>query len=202
MRVRREPKATSLIAGAEDPLARHRQNAYVTGMRRYRNRRPGRIRKLIPWLLSFAVIGAGAFGHWSTDEIEVSGTAILSDGDSFRIGDREIRLFGVDAFEIGQTCRIGAQSYDCGVAARSALRTLIRDTIRCRGDTHDRYDRLIAVCFTGDMEINAALVARGHALADRRYSRDYVDDERRAKIARAGAWAGEFQAPWEYRTSD
>lgn len=171
-------------------------------MRRYRNRKPSWIRRLIPWLLSLAAIGIGALEHWSVDEIEVSGTAILSDGDSFRIGDREIRLFGIDAFEIGQTCRIGAQNYDCGVASRTALRSLARGTIRCRGNSYDRYDRLIAVCFARDVEINAALVARGHALADRRYSRDYVGDERRAKTAKAGAWAGEFQAPWEYRASD
>jgi len=37
------------------------------------------------------------------------------------------------------------------------------------------------------------------ALAYRRYSMDYVDDEAIAEKARAGLWRGAFEKPWEWR---
>ncbi len=37
------------------------------------------------------------------------------------------------------------------------------------------------------------------ALAYRRYSLDYVDQEADAQAARRGIWAGEFVKPWEWR---
>jgi len=137
--------------------------------------------------------------NWNTDQIDVTGIAVLSDGDSFLIGDQKIRLFGVDAFEIGQTCEIRSQAYDCGAASRTALAAMTQAPIRCRGDAFDRYDRLVAVCFAESHEINALLVERGHALADQRFSKNYVDEERQAKRAKAGVWAGDFQAPWTFR---
>ncbi len=43
------------------------------------------------------------------------------------------------------------------------------------------------------------MVSQGWALADRRYSLDYVDEEADAQAARRGIWAGEFVRPWEWR---
>ena len=159
------------------------------------------IRRLAPWLLGCALFGIGAFSDWGRAPVEISGTVTRSDGDSFWIGDREIRLFGIDAFEAGQTCEIDGQRYDCGSEAIAALRYLTRRGVTCKGDRYDRYGRLLAVCFAGGQDINAAIVERGHALAYRRYSRDYVDEERTASAAKAGVWAGEFRTPWDYRAS-
>ena len=39
-------------------------------------------------------------------------------------------------------------------------------------------------------------------MAYRRFSDDYVDEERAAQAARRGVWAGEFTAPEEYRRDD
>lgn len=157
------------------------------------------IKKLAPWLLGCALFGIGAFHSGDQIPVEVSGTVDRSDGDSFWIGDREIRLFGIDAFEAGQPCEIDGHRYDCGSASIAALRNLTRHGVTCTGASHDRYDRLLAVCFAQGRDINAAMVEQGHALAYRRYSRDYVNEERKAEAAKAGVWAGDFQAPWEYR---
>lgn len=62
--------------------------------------------------------------------------------------------------------------------------------MRCEGRTTDSYGRLIAVCYVGDTDINAWLVRNGWALAYRRYSKDYVDDEHAAARAGAGLWRG------------
>ena len=154
------------------------------------------------WSLGCALLTIGAASVWKDDPVEISGTVTRSDGDSFWIGDQEIRLFGIDAFEAGQICGTGVQRHDCGSASIVALQDLTRRCVTCRGGEFDRYDRLVAVCFADGKDINAAMVERGHALAYRRYSRDYIDEEQKAKAAKAGVWKGAFQAPWDYRAED
>ncbi len=48
-------------------------------------------------------------------------------------------------------------------------------------------------------DINAWMVLEGLALAYRRYSHDYVDEEADDQAARRGIWASEFVRPWEWR---
>ena len=48
-------------------------------------------------------------------------------------------------------------------------------------------------------DINAWMVSQGLALAYRRYSLDYVDEEADAQVAGKGIWASEFVKPWEWR---
>ena len=47
--------------------------------------------------------------------------------------------------------------------------------------------------------IAAKMVRQGWALAYRRYSMDYVGEEKTAKVARKGLWRGKFIVPWEWR---
>jgi len=44
------------------------------------------------------------------------------------------------------------------------------------------------------------MVAGGWAVAYRKYSLDYVADENRAHLARAGMWSGSFAMPWDWRS--
>jgi hypothetical protein len=46
------------------------------------------------------------------------------------------------------------------------------------------------------------MVRAGLAVAYRRYSNDYVDEEREAQAARRGMWAGDFTAPEAYRRDE
>ena len=71
--------------------------------------------------------------------------------------------------------------------------------ITCKGETTDRYKRRIAVCSAGPYDINAEMVRRGWALAYRRYSKDYVDEEADARGRGVGMWAGVFVEPWVWR---
>ena len=43
------------------------------------------------------------------------------------------------------------------------------------------------------------MVKNGWALAYRKYSRDYIDEEKEAKHKKMGMWAGKFTAPWRWR---
>lgn len=131
----------------------------------------------------------------------VSGAATVTDGDSLRVAGVAVRLWGIDAPELTQTCERGGQQYDCGREAAAMLRVLIGGRpVACQERTRDRYARMVAVCrVVGGWDLGAAMVEGGHALAFVRYSRDYVSHEDRARAARRGMHAGEFVAPWEYR---
>jgi endonuclease YncB( thermonuclease family) len=130
-----------------------------------------------------------------------TGTAHIVDGDTLHLNDTKIRLHGIDAPETRQECRRGnGTPYRCGGAATEALRALVgSQPVRCEGSTHDRYRRLIGVCYANGVNLNAEMVRQGWALAYRRYSEDYVSAEDEAHAAKRGMWAGEFDRPWELR---
>lgn len=127
----------------------------------------------------------------------VSGSRVeVIDGDSLRVDGVEIRLHGIDAFEYDQTCG----SYACGQASKAHMRRLTQGaSLRCEGREHDRYGRLLAVCFKGSEDIGAAQVKAGLALAYRRYSDRYVSQEASAKANRQGVWAHDFTPPEDHR---
>ena len=67
------------------------------------------------------------------------------------------------------------------------------------GVGRDRYKRIIGKCTVAGEDIGSWMVQQGLALAYRRYSLDYVDEEADAQAAQRGIWAGEFVKPWEWR---
>lgn len=131
----------------------------------------------------------------------LSGTASVIDGDTLDIHGVRVRLHGIDAPESGQTCRDAQGTmYRCGQRAALALSGRIgRHPVSCTAYDTDSYGRTVAVCHQGGTDLNAWMVAGGHALAYCRYSRDYVDEEEEARQAIRGLWAGRFVAPWEWR---
>ncbi len=63
----------------------------------------------------------------------------------------------------------------------------------------DQYGRVTAVCTADGMDLNAAMVDSGFAVAYRQHSLAYVPNEERAKAAKKGLWAGTFEMPSDYR---
>lgn len=132
----------------------------------------------------------------------VSGTASVIDGDTLQLGERRIRLFGIDAPEAQQTCDRRGEVWACGEESSSELRELIGAApVTCTGDEIDQYDRLVAVCSAGYLELNKAMVSEGWATAYRKYSKAYVPDETRAASGRRGLWASDFVLPESYRAA-
>jgi endonuclease YncB( thermonuclease family) len=129
------------------------------------------------------------------------GPARVVDGDTIHIGETKIRLHGIDAPELKQTCKTKkGQTQLCGQLAKQSLEAQVRgQQVRCEGDERDRYGRLIAVCYVGPFNINERMVADGWALAYRQYSKDYVRAENFAKARKEGMWRTEFVPPWEWR---
>lgn len=135
------------------------------------------------------------------------GPVRVVDGDTLEVAGEKVRLHGVDAPELAQTClRAGGAVWHCGWAAALRLEEMIGGRpVLCEGGERDRYRRVIARCFvTGRdvgvrLDLGGALVVRGLATAYRRYSLDYASAEATAKAARAGMWAGSFVPPAEWR---
>ncbi len=69
----------------------------------------------------------------------------------------------------------------------------------CEDLGRGRHKRIIARCTVAGEDMGAWMVSQGLALAYRRYSLDYVDDEANAQAARRGIWGSEFVKPWEWR---
>lgn len=133
---------------------------------------------------------------------EISGAVRVGDGDSIDIGTTRIRFHGIDAVELAQHCKDAAGAdYACGEMAKQALQDLVRGkTVRC-DERHgvDQYGRIAAVCTADGLDLNAAMVDAGFAVAYRQHSLAYVPNEDRARAAKRGLWAGSFQMPSDYR---
>ena len=127
-------------------------------------------------------------------EERLSGRAKIIDGDSFELGAARVRLYGIDAPEARQPCTRDGREWACGAAAARELRRLTGSaTITCVRRDVDDYGRIVARCEKGSVDIAAAMVRAGFATAYRRYSTAYVDEEREARAAKRGIWAGETQ---------
>jgi endonuclease YncB( thermonuclease family) len=123
-------------------------------------------------------------------------------GDTLDVGPILIRLNGIDAPEIGQTCgRAGGGEWDCATAVANRLEALIAGgPVDCIAIEQDPYGRVVATCRTDrSNDIGKELAAEGLAWAFVRYSPVYVEQERTAREARLGIWQGEAEAPWDYR---
>jgi len=148
-------------------------------------------------LLAMIVLGLRLAG-WLAPE---TGEFAAVDGDSLRRGAEQYRLHGIDAPELNQTCsdRRG-MDYSCGREARQALRALIAGrTLACTVRDTDRYGRAVAVCMADGRDLNGEMVRQGWALAYRRHSTAYLDEETEARQARRGIWQGRFENPEQWR---
>jgi len=140
------------------------------------------------------------FALTNTLSADLSGIALIVDGDTITISGNKIRLSGIDTPEQNQTCRRAGVTWRCGYEATETLRNwTYTKEVRCIGDEKDRYGRLIANCFVDGYNVNARLVYEGLALAYRKYSKQYVPEEDKARAAKRGMWAGEFVPPWDWR---
>jgi endonuclease YncB( thermonuclease family) len=160
----------------------------------------GPLRILLDTLLALAILAALGLVALKLDAPEpreaFARAAIVNDGDSLTLGAERVRLQGIDAPELHQSCRRDGADYACGRRSREALSRLIGGRpVACRGFERDRFGRLVATCEVNGADLNEAQVAAGWAVA---YG-GYEAVEAEARAARLGLWAGTFERPRDWR---
>jgi endonuclease YncB( thermonuclease family) len=132
---------------------------------------------------------------------DVTGVPKIRDGDQMTIGATRIRLAGMDSPGLDQLCLNAAgERWTCGVAAHEALVEHVGDkSWTCHVLRTDRFGRSVAKCEVDGEDISQWMVKSGWALSYVRFSHAYDADEKAARDAKAGLWAGAFFAPWDWR---
>ena len=62
-----------------------------------------------------------------------AGPARAVDGDTLEVGGEEVRLYGIDAPELHQTCRRGDEEWSCGAIAARQLARAAAENARAQG---------------------------------------------------------------------
>ena len=130
-------------------------------------------------------------------QLDFRSSVTVTDGDSLKRGSQRIRLYGIDAPELGQKCLDQAgNSYRRGAEARRILNNLIGSReISCDIIETDRYQRDVARCRVDSVELNREMVRLGWAVAYHRQNIDYLLAEAQARAAKRG----KFELPEDFR---
>lgn len=133
-------------------------------------------------------------------ETATVGLPEVIDGETVRVAGQTFRLYGVDAPDIAQTCKIRGRTYNCGRVSMTALMDLVAGVrIRCVPRRDRATSPILANCFATGYDLSEGMVHTGWALAMPRGGTKYAGIEARAKIAKRGLWKGEFTLPWQWR---
>jgi len=147
------------------------------------------------------------------------GQVEVIDGDTIKINNKKIRLYGIDAPEINQECKNNfGESYKCGLLSKTILEKILsKSLVSCHYNNFDRYKRILGTCYVTqilgnftengivkhlieeNLDINTTMVRFGYAVAYKKYSKKYIEDENYAKFNNKGLWSGKFDMPWEWR---
>ena len=128
----------------------------------------------------------------------------VTDGDTIHFalasGPIIVRLHSIDTPE---------RSQPWGPQATAALERRLKTgtQVTLQPITQDKYDRLVAVVYVGDENVNAWMVQQGHAWAYRQYLDDaqYCAWEQQARASGSGVWSlppTKRIAPWEFRQAE
>ena len=169
-----------------------------------------------PASLRWIVIAAVCFlpAAWSSGNaaaIDGDAAAVLvgrvievTDGDTIHValasGPVIVRLHSIDTPE-------RAQPWGRQATAALARRLRKGTEVTLQPITQDEYDRLVAVVYLDEENLNAWMVQQGHAWAYRRYLDDaqYCAWEQQARASGLGVWSlppGKRIAPWEFRQAE
>ena len=132
----------------------------------------------------------------------IIGAIQVIDGETLEIQNQRIKLWGVDAPELNQTCKNGQDAgYDCGKEAASALSQWLTELqpVRCEPRGNDNSGNTIAICYTstGD-DIAGWMVRNGYAIDWPKYSNGFYGvSEKQAQSNKSGIWQHNEAAPWK-----
>lgn len=149
-------------------------------------------------LILFAGLFAAILYLDMGNEQTFEGQARAVDGDSLLMQGQRLRLVGMDAPELPQTCGGKEGRWKCGQEARTALAHFANQNLVCVTAGLDRYDRHLVRCTSNGIDIGARLVETGMAVSYGAYGAE----EARARAAKRGLWKGQFQRPQDWRAEN
>ncbi len=155
-------------------------------------------------ILALSWVGPAQPAHAAGSALLAGRVLRVIDGDTVDVrldsGRIRVRLQGIDAPERDQPG--GAEA--TGFLAR---RLQDRDVL-LKPVSQDQYDRLVAIIYVADVNMNSELVREGHAWAYRRYmrreERELCRLEHEARRSGRGLWqprSAPARAPWEHRAT-
>lgn len=154
-----------------------------------------RCREIIKITLTFAFMAFAGYAF--------AASPYVIDGDTLAINGERIRLIGIDAPELSQSCveRKTGKIIACGQAARDFVVRLITGAhFFCDPPAiRDKYDRLVTRCYANGRDIAQELVEAGWAVTPIGWPSDYRDSEHRAKAFGRGLWRMKFDHPQQHR---
>ena len=160
---------------------------------------------MLKFLFSFLLIltiGSSPAPSFSAEKGQ--GKVYVVDGDTFHMNDQKIRIWGIDAVELDQTCLKSGQSYECGELGRIYLQSVIGKNVPvCTAKPKSpKETRTVALCKVDGKDIGREMVKSGWALDYKHFSKGaYSAEERDARENRLGIWSGEFENPYVWRKS-
>lgn len=133
------------------------------------------MKRLLLLIFALAIVATSA------QAAEIKGRARVIDGDTLWVGRIKVRLNGIDAPERGKPrYRAATQVLEKLVAGK---------TVVCRLNGDKTYDRYVGVCYVGEADLAASVIASGNALDCARYSggryRKYETKDARRYIRQA-----------------
>ena len=145
--------------------------------------------------------GAADFSGTDFSGTDFSGTVRVIDGDTIDVGQRRVRIHGIDAPERNQPCTtLAGQNWGCGDWVTRQVRDRYQGhRASCTQVDTDRYGRTVARCEVAGRDIGREMVRAGLAFAYRKYAMDYDLDEKAAFVADAGIHGFVMEAPARYR---
>lgn len=153
---------------------------------------------LIGKLLAMGVLAVLCFVgiNYLADSV-VIGTAVVVDGDSLKIGDKQVTLAGLAAMQQDQVCEFAGKKWPCGLHAAAALKRAIANrTVTCRPVADKQNDERPCRCYVGTQEdLGKRMVAEGWAIVQPTPDVDYTPDQALAQQKLAGVWSSLFANP-------
>lgn len=163
--------------------------------------------------LAVVAIGFGGYMRPRTYSINESNlsSVIAHDGDTFRIGDYSLRLYGIDAPESDQECGRLEQS-DCGEEALRWLTDHLSDGVQCdqtlsrTGRPRDGLGRALVRCWipgeNGLIDLSERMVREGYAVQYRGDDYGYSEAQEVARTAGSGLMGRCSLRPDVWRNND
>jgi endonuclease YncB( thermonuclease family) len=141
-----------------------------------------------------------------TGRVAIAAGTRPHDGDTMPLGGRNGRLYGVDAFELGQSGFTPSGPVPLGMDARKVLSDQIARGATANMTGTQTYGRPVVTLDTPGGDAGKAMVASGYALpepkylsADQRRLNDYIAAQNGAIAKERGAYAGQYQRPSDFR---